>query len=282
MYGETMKKTKDKLIPFDKSKKVIYLEERGRERKRISKGSVIFGVLGLFCVSYCIAIGLNGFGTKFFLIWGAIGAACIVVSAVLAHRGFVRSLPKWLRVIVTSGFCAGLILFVVVEGLILSGFKAEAQPGADFLIVLGAQWKTNGPSDVLRRRLDRAVEYLAENPDTMVIVSGGQGGNEVITEAAGMRQYLIDAGIAEERILTEDKSTNTRENLAFSAGLFDRASSRTVIVTNNFHVFRALKIAEKQGYRAEGLAADSVVWMLPNNMLREFLGVLKDFFVGNL
>lgn len=245
-------------------------------------GTFVFCVLGMLCILYCIAIALNGFGTKFFLIWGAIGAFFLLIGIILSRRSFVSSLPKGFKVVVTAGFCAGLILFAAVEGLIFSRFGGNAGPGADYLIVLGAQWKASGPSEVLRRRLDKAVEYLKENPHTLVIVSGGQGNDEIMTEAAGMRQYLIDAGIAGERILTEDSSTNTRENLAFSAGLFDSKNSRTVIVTNNFHVFRAVKIAEKQGYQAEGLAAGSVAWMLPNNLLREFFGVLKDFVVGNM
>lgn len=277
-----MKKAKEKLIPFDKSKRVIYLEERGKEKRYVPIGPVIFGILGIICIVYCVAIGLNGFGTKFFLIWGAIGSGFLLIGFVLSRRKFVESLPKWLKVIVTAGFWAGILLFAVVEGLILSRFAGSARPGADYCIVLGAQWKTSGPSDVLRRRLDRAAEYLKENPATVVVVSGGQGRDEMISEAEGMRQYLVNAGIEEERILMEDKSTNTRENLAFSARLIDMENSRTVIVTNNFHVFRAVKIAEKQGYQAEGLAADSVIWMVPNNLLREFFGVVKDFLVGNL
>lgn len=277
-----MKRTKEELTPFEKSRRVIYLENHGKNKKRVSVGAVVFGILAVPCISYCIAIGINGFGTKFFLVWGAMGAACILVSVILAHREFVNLLPKWLKIAVTAFFCAGLLLFAAVEGLILSRFDAQAGPGADYCVILGAQWKTNGPSEVLRRRLDRAIEYLNENPGTMVIVSGGQGKDEVISEADGMRQYLVNAGIAEDRILMEDKSTNTRENLAFSAALFDKENSSTVIVTNNFHVFRAVKIAEKQGYHAEGLAADSVMWMLPNNLLREFLGVMKDFLAGNM
>jgi len=277
-----MKKAKEQLVPFEKSKRVIQIEKRGREKRHISVGAVIFGVLGVICIAYCTAIGLNGFGTKFFLVWGVIGAGCMLICIGLANRRFMDSLPKWVKGAAAGFFFAGLLLFIVVEGFILSRFEAQARPGADYCIILGAQWKTSGPSVVLRKRLDRAVEYLKENPDTMVIVSGGQGRNEIISEAAGMRQYLVDAGIAGERILTEDKSTNTRENLAFSAGLFDIENSRTVIVTNNFHVFRAVKIAEKQGYQAEGLAADSVEWMVPNNLLREFFGVVKDFLVGNM
>ena len=277
-----MKKAKEKLIPFDKSKRVIYLEERGKEKKRIPIGPIMFGAVGTACIVYCVSIGLNGFGTKFFLVWGGLGAVFLLIGFILSCRKFVESLPKWLKVIATVGFCAGVLLFAAVEGLILAQFDGNARPGADYCIVLGAQWKAHGPSEVLRRRLDRAVEYLKENPNTIVIVSGGQGPDEIISEAAGMRQYLMDAGIEEERILLEDKSTNTRENLAFSAEFLDKENSRTVIVTNNFHVFRAVKIAEKQGYQAEGLSAGSVEWMVPNNLLREFFGVVKDFLTGKM
>lgn len=277
-----MMKRKNELVPFEKSKRVIYLEKRGQEKGRISVGSVVFGLIGVLCILYCIAIGFAGFGTRFFLIWGAIGMVCVLLSAVLAHGKLAESLPGWLKGIAIGIFCLALLFFVIVEGMILSQFGASAQPGADYCIILGAQWKADGPSEVLRRRLDKAIEYLKKNPETIAVVSGGQGSNEVISEASGMRQYLLDAGIEEERILVEDKSTNTCENLAFSAELLDKENSRVVIVTNNFHVFRALKIAGKQGYNAQGLAAGSVMWMLPNNLLREFLGVLKDFAVGNL
>lgn len=262
--------------------KEIYHRKQEKERKRMPAGTVIFGLLGILCVVYCISIGVNGFGTKFFLIWGAMGAAFLFIGFLLTRREFIASLPKWLKIAAVSGFCAAAVLFILVEGLIFSMYGGNARPGADYLIVLGAQWKRSGPSEVLRRRLDTAVKYLRENPRTLAVVSGGQGPDELIAEAEGMRQYLIDAGIDAERILTEDKSTNTRENLAFSAGLIDKEEGRTVIVTNNFHVFRAVKIAQKQGYQAEGLAAGSVAWMAPNNLLREFLGVLKDFLVGNL
>lgn len=281
-YGIEMKRKKNDLVPFEESRRVIYLERRGQRRVQMSFGSLVFGILGILCILYCIAIGFAGFGTKFFFIWGAIGTVCLLLCAALANREFADALPGWLKWLATGIFCLGLLIFVIVEIMIISRFNAEAKPGADYCIILGAQWKANGPSEVLRRRLDKAVEYLNANPDTIAIVSGGQGSNEVISEAAGMQQYLLNAGVDEERILLEDRSTNTCENLAFSSELIDKEKSRVVIVTNNFHVFRALKIAQKQGYHAEGLAADSVVWMLPNNLLREFIGVLKDVAVGNM
>lgn len=273
-----------KLIPFDKTRHVIYLDKRGKEQKKHIIAGLLLTVTGLLCIAYCVAIFLSGAaGTWFFLVWGAMGIACILLALISNSRKIMAALPGWFKKTFAALVLAGLVLFIAVEGLILSQYSADAAPGADYCLILGAQWKSNGPSEALRRRLDRAVSYLNESPDTAVIVSGGQGGNEPIPEAVGMKEYLMNAGIAEERILTEPLSRNTHENLAFSGRLIDAANSRVVIVTNNFHVFRALQIAKKQGYgNVDGLAAGSVASFLPNNLLREFVGVLKDFLVGNM
>ncbi len=272
---------KNRLIPSEKAKKVIYLERRGRDRRRVPVWSVVFCLLGALCLLYCVSIAVMGFGTWFFLIWGAMGALFLGLGIFMSSRERIRRIPKGIRVAAQIVFWACAGLFCAVEGMILSRFHAKPDAGADFLIVLGAQWKADGPSDVLRRRLDRAAEYLYDNPDTLVIVSGGQGDNEPISEAAGMKQYLTDAGIGEERILTETLSQSTRENLEFSGRLLDRENDRVVIVTNNFHVFRALRLAQKLGYaHVEGLAADAYAPLLPNNMLREFLGIGVQFLTG--
>lgn len=279
-----MKKEKNnKLVPLEKSSRVIYLNKRGKDAEKRPIASWAFYVLGAGCILYCIGIGVNGFGTYFFLLWGGIGAACLGFGAIVGNRRLTASIPKPVKVAAGALVCAGALAFGAVEGMILSKYGAQAEPGADYCIVLGAQWKASGPSAVLRKRLDKAVEYLKANPDTKVIVSGGKGENEPIAEARGMCEYLVQAGIDRERILVEDKSRNTYENLVFSGEFLDKEKHKVVIVTNNFHVFRALSIAKKQGYGgAEGLAADSVFGMAPNNLLREFFGVVKDFVVGNL
>lgn len=271
------------LIPFEKSRRVIYLEQRGRPRNKLRVGCILLAAIGLLCMAYCIGIGLVGFGSLFFLIWGAIGAMCILASVLLGSESFRDAVPRWLKIVFTTIIGMGLVLFLAVEGMILSQYNAEAAPGADYCIILGAQLKTTGPSEVLRRRLDKAIEYLNENDNTKVIVSGGQGSNEPAAEAVGMKEYLTNAGIEEDRILLEPLSDNTYENLSFSKELLEPEDARVVIVTNNFHVFRAVKIAQKQGYKnVEGHAASAVVGLLPNNLLREFAGVLKDFILGNL
>ncbi len=277
------KDVNNKLIPQERSRRVIYLNKRGKDAARRPAAAWALYGLGAGAICYCIGIAVNGFGTYFFLIWGGIGAACLGLGALVGNRKLMAAIPKPVKVAVGALVCAGAVTFCAVEGMILSEYGASAAPGADYCIVLGAQWKPSGPSAVLRKRLDKAVEYLKANPDTKVIVSGGKGANESMAEAEGMYGYLVQAGIEEERILVEDKSRSTYENLVYSGGLLDKENDRVVIVTNDFHVFRALGIARKQNYgKVEGLAADSVLGMGPNNLLREFLGVLKDFAVGNL
>ena len=275
---------KEHYIPFEKSRRVIYPDRQGKEIKYRRFAVKFFGMLSVLCLLYCLSILLfMGYGTKFFLIWGAMAACFGFLSWIYTREKWLERLPKWFKRSVIVCCVAGLLLFGVVEGLILSRFGEIPQSGADYVIVLGAQWKANGPSYVLQKRLDAATSYLMTNPDTKVIVSGGQGSNEPISEAAGMRDYLLAAGVEEERILMEDQSTNTYENLVFSSRLFDKTTDKIVLVTNNFHVYRAVKIAEKQSYaHVEGLAAASYPTMIPNNLLREFFGVMKDFFAGNL
>lgn len=123
---------------------------------------------------------------------------------------------------------------------------------------------------------------LTENPDTLVVVSGGKGSNEPISEAQGMYEYLLTKGISPDRILLEDRSTNTKENLQFSRPLIPQDAT-VGIVTNNFHVYRSTRLAAQQGYpQAYGLSAPSDTAMQANNMFREFFGVVKDLLYGNM
>lgn len=275
---------KDRLIPREKSKKVIYLDPRGRGVGQKHYGAGMLYVLAVLCLLYCVGIGLFvNFGSYFFLIWGVIGAFCAAWAWVLTHRNVHDRIPGWLRAAFRSLVVAGMVLLLIIEGMIFTQFHATAQAGADYVIVLGAQWKTSGPSYVLQKRLEKAIAYLNANPDTRVIVSGGQGYNEPISEAEGMKGYLEAAGIDPERILVEDASTNTTQNLIFSGELLNKSEDSVVIVTNNFHMFRALAIAGKQGYvHAEGLSAGTFPITLPNNLLREAFGVVKDFMANHL
>lgn len=277
-----MRRKKEHLIPLEKTKRVIYLHDRGKQSP--PKSVYVWSVIGALCLLYCLSIAaFMGFGTVFFLIWGVLACACFALAFVLVHPQWVKKIPKAVKGIAVGLFCVGMTAFLAVEGLIVSEFAAKASSGADYLIIPGAQWKTNGPSDVLRRRLDAAIDYLQENPETVVIVTGAQGANEPVAEAQGMQQYLIEHGIGEERIIIEEMATNTEENLLYSSAFLNKEEHHVVLVTNNFHVFRALAIARHQGYaHIEGLAASSYPGMIPNNLLREALGLVKEVLVGNI
>lgn len=245
---------------------------------------VVLLLVGIAFLIYflCVAFFV-GHGTNFYFIW-LILAVVVMTFAILLKRGFfIAHFPLWIRRTFVILLCMGVMIFGIVEGFIISGFSMKGQPGADYVIVLGAQMKADGPSKALQYRLDEAIRYLNENPSSKVIVSGGQGSDEHISEAQGMYEYLVEKGIEKDRIIKEDKSVNTTQNLAFSAEYLDRERDSVAVVTNNFHVFRAVKIAEKAGYQNVcGIAAKGEPFLQINNMMREFFGVMKDFLFGNM
>lgn len=241
-------------------------------------------VLGIFFLLYFLGVKISGgYGTNFYFIWLAMGLVLVAWAVCMKKGILIHHIPIWIRRAFLVLACLGCLLFVLVEGLILSGFTAKGEKGLDYIIVLGAQMKAHGPSRVLQMRLDTAYDYLAENPDTIAIVSGAQGSDEHVSEAQGMYDYLVGRGVAPERIIKEDQSRNTSQNINYSSAFLDKEKDSVGIVTNNFHIFRATHIAKKSGYRQIcGIAAPSEFWLQGNNMLREFAGVMKDFLVGNI
>ena len=242
---------------------------------------MIWMIVGILCVLYCLALAITGgTGTWFFLIWGIMGIAFTLWGI---FRGRIwHVMPHWLHITADTLFLLMLAVFLFTEGCIISGFSKNTDKELDYIVVLGAQLKTTGPSRVLQYRLDTAYEYLTAHPDTKAIVSGGQGSNEPASEAQGMYDYLVKRGIEPGRIVLEDKSVNTEQNIRFSKEFLQADADKVGIVSNNFHVFRAVKLAKAAGYRnVVGIAAPATAFYLPNNMLREFFGVVKDFLMGH-
>lgn len=235
---------------------------------------LIFTVLAVLCVVYSGMVLATGSGTSFFLVW--IGLA--VLSFLFGYsiwKSFWKKVPRLVKGICIAVVAVGFTAFFIVEGCIISQMHEKGKAGLDYIIVLGAQVRESGPSAALKYRLDEAVEYLEDNPKTICIVSGGQGANEPYSEAEGMAQYLKEQGIDASRILLEDKSLNTEQNMEYSKALIKDGAS-VGIITNDFHLFRAKQIARKYGLdNVCGIAAKSTPVYLPNNMLREFLAEIK-------
>ena len=146
----------------------------------------------------------------------------------------------------------------------------------DWIIVLGAQVRGRYITNSLRRRLDRALAYAGRFPGVKVIVSGGQGPGEAVTEAEAMAGYLLEKGVPRGQIFLEDKSASTRGNLRFSRKYADAERDKVGIVTNDFHIYRSSLIARQEGYRNIYLIpADSNPVFQLNYLVREFFGVIQ-------
>lgn len=234
-------------------------------------------ILSVISFLYGISILNINSGTLFFLIWFLISAFFIVVDLLIYFKIFEKY--KVFKRIFISVCTIGICIFLTILGLILSKMNVKPVKNLDYIIVLGAQVKESGPSVVLKYRLDRAVSYLKENHNTLVIVSGGQGVNEPATEASVMRKYLIESGINENRIIIEDQSNTTKENLINSKKITHDKKS-IGIVTNNFHMYRALLIGDKYGVNAVGIPSKSNTYYLPNNLLREVFAFIKFIILG--
>nr|WP_306472394.1 YdcF family protein [Bacillus toyonensis] len=153
---------------------------------------------------------------------------------------------------------------------------------ADYIIVLGSKVNGTKPSYSLQYLIDKAAEYLKSHEKTIAIVSGGQGKGEDISEALAMKDGLIKQNIAEGRIIMEDKSTSTDENITFSKPLIPDNMKKGMIVTNDFHMFRAKKIAAKQGLQLEGLPAKTPKPIIIPSNVREYLAITQYWFMNRI
>lgn len=186
---------------------------------------------------------------------------------------------KYVVFILASVF---ILTFIIIEGLIIYHASKTSEERADVLIILGARLYGRTPSPSLQFRLDEGYAYLNTHPDTIAVVSGGMGRGEEITEASAMRDYLLDKGISPMRILTEEHSFNTYENVGFSISVLEEnfpqwnlQDLKFGIVSNDYHVYRGTLIAREKGLDAFGIPAKTPPTTLVKGYLREYLSVLK-------
>lgn len=180
----------------------------------------------------------------------------------------------------------GLILlcgafFLSVQYLMVKETHREDEEDIDALIILGAKVYGMKPSRSLRYRLDRALVYLKKHPETLVVVSGGQGDDEDVPEAFAMRDYLVKKGYDKENIVTEEESTSTWENLLFSKTILDErlGDYKAMVVSNDYHLYRARMLAERMGMEVSTLSAKTPTDRLLLSRLREFFAIMKSFLV---
>ena len=190
--------------------------------------------------------------------------------------------------LVANLFAAVYLYFeCMLIGTIVAFFivaRYEPEPDKDFLIILGCGLRKDGtPSPLLRGRIDRALAFAEKQKaqtgkDLVFITSGGQGPDEVISESASMKRYMMEKGIPGERIIEENRSTDTLENMKFSKEKIQEVNPEgsVAFATTNYHVFRSGLCARRVKMRAVGMGAKTKWYFWPNAAVREFVGLLTE------
>lgn len=239
---------------------------------------------GASLLYFFLVLFISGYKTSFLWFWAVAGVLAGLFSILLpaghnSGKTVLQAVSIGIEVLILSG----LFFFIIVESGLFFFSRQKPAPGADYVIILGAHVQGTIPSKTLDTRIQTAAKYLLDNPETLVICSGGRGSGEDISEAQAIADSLADLGIARARILLEENSTNTVENLKFSSTYCNPAADRIVLVTSDFHLFRACRIAKKQGYHnITGLGAKELLITTPGYYIREFFALIKEFFTGNI
>ncbi len=235
--------------------------------------------LGYFFIE-ALFIGVNFHS----LLWcWAVGGAICVLFALLTFKYGRLPVPKWLFRVCVIILTVVMSYFCFIEGMIISHMGEDGESNLDYIVVLGAKVNRNGvPSKPLYWRIDAAEKYLNENPDTVAILSGGQGADEPVSEAECMYRELVKRGIEPSRLICESKSTDTNENIRYSLELMPEDAAFGVL-SNNFHVYRAVRISEKiSGREVSGIASQYKDALLIHYMAREAVGITMDVLHGNM
>ena len=234
----------------------------------------IFGIL-LIIYSICM-IFVSNFNMGIVVTF-TLGVFFVVCFKLFEYLGKLKR--KKLGIAIKTLILAALAFFIVVLSIIFfSGGHDTAKFDEDALIVLGSGIRGETVSASLKQRLDKALEYWEKNPDAVIIVSGGQGPQEDITEALAMQRYLVDAGVPDSSIVMEDKATSTFENFKYSKEILSElfGDDYTVaFITNSFHIYRTGITAKLAGIDARSFAAKTGKSSTPMVYSREVLAVLK-------
>ena len=151
------------------------------------------------------------------------------------------------------------------------------------IVVLGAAVKGDKPSTALARRIETAYDYLERNPETVAVLSGGMGNGESITEAECMRRELVAMGISENRLILEDRSRDTAENIAYTLEIIGNNYESIALVTNNFHLYRSIRLAKSAtDISVYGISAPFNSPLVIQFAVREYIGFCRDTVRGKI
>jgi uncharacterized SAM-binding protein YcdF (DUF218 family) len=238
---------------------------------------ILLGILGILD-TIIISLFIDGINVGV-LFPGVIGFIVAFIFINKKYRWFDLSInskriKKALKLIIIVCISS----FIIIESIIVLNIRTDKGAEVDYLMILGAGIRGKEVSLTLQKRMDKGIEYLISNPEAIVIVSGGQGLGEEISEAEAMKNYLVNHGIKENRIIKEEKSTSTMENFKYTKEIIQKDHNEKIkllIVTNDFHMYRSKFLAKRNGFIAFGLPSKTPWSVLPNCYIREYFAVLK-------
>ncbi len=259
-------------------------------------------------LAFCLALSISNIllvrheGFSIFNLLGVLLGISVIAGTILmcifGNDLYMYSETEQILMIVINtsvsfAFCYLECLLISTTFCAIMSTRYKIKTPMDYIIILGCAIRGDGtPTPILRSRIDCAIDFDKEqykkwNKHAKFVTSGGQGSDEVISEAECMKRYLMEQGVPEESILKEDKSVNTYQNFAFSkkvieADADDLGKTGIAFSTTNYHVFRGYTLAQKIGMTVKGLSAKTKLYFFPNAFLREFIGLLVEQKIRHL
>ena len=253
----------------------------------------LLGVWRILALPICAALSCLAFYLKFCIPGYSFSAlVCICLIAIILFYAFMPLVglkfpvfAKYTTRIFTAVLLIGLLVVGTTEAIIIHKSFGDPQESVDYVVVLGAKVNPNGPSVSLWDRICAAYEYGEEHPDTILILSGGQGTDEPITEAECMHRELCELGLDPKRLRIEDEATSTWENLKFSLDIMEEEfgfrPKKIGVLSSEYHLFRASLFAKACDVEFVGIPARTSRWgQRINHFMREVAGVWHYLILG--
>lgn len=255
---------------------------RTTTKRKFSKAGVysflmmLAGILSISYILFGFSLGWGFyFGLKMIFLFGII---------LLVHGGLRFISRKYrkgfVNKIVNTGVFTMVFFMVAMEALMGHGAVVNNTDHVDYVYIPGAGIIEDRPSLELKSRLDKTIEYIKQNRGVKkIVLCGGKGTDEKFTEAYVMEKYLLGHGIDGDKLIKEEKSTTTYENIQFATAMIENidknSDKRIALVTNYFHVFRAKLIAGRMGLKVTGVTAATPLYIIPNHHVREYFAIVK-------
>ena len=201
-------------------------------------------------------------------------------------KGKYPKATKVVKRVFTCILILGLLVVGTTECLIIHASLGDKDEACEYMVVLGAKVRHDGPSVSLQNRIDAAYDYLSAHPDVIAVVSGGQGPDEPMTEAQCMYDHLIAMGIDPSRVWLEDKATSTWENMHFTLDLIEEKTgtrpTKLGVISSEYHMFRSSLFADACGVEFVGIPArTTIISQMINHFMREVAGVWHYILLGS-